>query len=188
MKPQNDWFLSLDYNGAEARTLIALSDQEQPDDDIHIWNMKNVIDDKAITREEAKTLFFSWLYNPESTAFETEYYDREKILDTYYNGDYISTIFGREITVDRRRALNYLIQSTTADLVMERAVALDNFFQDKKSFISHIVHDEIVIDFCDQERHLIHEIREIFSDNKLDKFRVNLNAGKDYFNLSELSL
>ena len=188
IKPTNDWFLSLDYNGAEARTLIALSGQDQPEEDIHTWNMQNIINDKEVTREEAKTLFFSWLYNPESTVFETEYYDREKILDIHYDGDYISTIFGREITVDRRKALNYLIQSTTADLVMDRASALDAFLEDKKSFISHIVHDEVVIDFCDDERDLIHEIREIFSDNKLAKFHVNLSAGKDYFNLSELNL
>ena len=90
--------------------------------------------------------------------------------------------------MDRRKALNYLIQSTTADLVMDRASALDAFLEDKKSFISHIVHDEVVIDFCDDERDLIHEIREIFSDNKLAKFHVNLSAGKDYFNLSELNL
>jgi hypothetical protein len=188
IKPHNDWFLSLDYNGAEARTLIALSGEQQPATDIHLWNMENIIKDENIDRAEAKTLFFSWLYNPDSTIFETEHYDREKILDTYYSGDYISTVFGRNIHVDRRRALNYLIQSTTADLVLDRACALDKFLDDKKSFISHIVHDEIVIDFCDEDRSTIQEIKEIFANNKLDVFRVNLRAGKDYFNISELDL
>jgi hypothetical protein len=188
IKPHNDWFLSLDYNGAEARTLIALSGEQQPTADIHLWNMENIIKDESVDRAKAKTLFFSWLYNPDSTIFETEHYDREKILDTYYSGDYVSTVFGRNIQVDRRRALNYLIQSTTADLVLDRACAVDEFLDDKKSFISHIVHDEIVIDFCDEDRSTIQEIKEIFASNKLDVFRVNLRAGKDYFNVSELDL
>ena len=59
LKPQNDWFLSLDYNGAEIRTLIGLSKQIQPSEDIHAWNVRNIFD-KSVTREEAKTMFF-WL-------------------------------------------------------------------------------------------------------------------------------
>ena len=44
------------------------------------------------------------------------------------------------------KAFNYLIQSTTADLVIERATAIDRMLKGTKSFISHIVHDEIVIE------------------------------------------
>lgn len=188
IKPQHDWFLSLDYNGAEARTLVALSGQEQPSGDIHLWNMENIIKDEKITRDHAKTLFFSWLYNPDSTLLEAEFYNREKILDTNYRGGYIYTSFGRQIEVERRKALNYLVQSTTADIVLDRATALDKFLQDKKSFVSHIVHDEVVIDFCDEDRQYIHEIKEIFAHNKLDNFLVNLSAGKDYYNMSDLSV
>ena len=188
IKPHNDWFLSLDYNGAEARTLMALSGQEQPNEDVHTWNMKNIIKEDDIDRSEAKTLFFSWLYNPDSDTLDTEFYDRKKILDIYYDGEYINTVFNRRMKVDGRRALNYLIQSTTADLVIERAVAIDKFLQNKKSFISHIVHDEIVIDFSDEERHCISEIKEIFSNNRLDNFLVNVSAGKDYFNMNGLNV
>ena len=119
---------------------------------------------------------------------ETNYYDREKVLDRYYDGEYINTIFGRRIKVEPRKAFNYLIQSTTADLVIERAIAIDEFLNDTKSFISHIVHDEIVIDFADEDRELIPHVREIFSSNRLANFMVNLKAGKDYFYLKKLSL
>ena len=78
IKPHNDWFLSLDYNGAEVRTLLALSGRPQPTEDIHSWNLKNVLERADIPREEAKTIFFAWLYNPESKAINTEYYDREE--------------------------------------------------------------------------------------------------------------
>jgi hypothetical protein len=188
VKPRNSWFLSLDYNGAEVRTLLALSEQKQPTEDIHEWNIKHVFEDANMTREQAKTVFFSWLYNPEADHVETNYYDREKVLDRYYDGEYINTIFGRRIKVEPRKAFNYLIQSTTADLVIERAIAIDEFLNDTKSFISHIVHDEIVIDFADEDRELIPQVREIFSSNRLANFMVNLKAGKDYFYLKKLSL
>ncbi|HHZ97858.1 MAG TPA: hypothetical protein EYN67_20465 [Flavobacteriales bacterium] len=188
IKPRNDWFLSLDYNGAEVRTLLALSGIPQPPEDIHSWNLKNVLERADIPREEAKTIFFAWLYNPDSKAINTEYYDREKVLDKWYSEGYISTIFGREIKVDRRRALNYLIQSTTSDLVLERACRISELLKDKSSFISHIVHDEIVIDLDSKERHLVPEIKEIFANNQLGRYLVNMSAGPNYLDLNELKL
>ena len=188
IKPRNDWFLSLDYNGAEIRTLLALSGQAQPAEDIHSWNLENVLKRADIPREEAKTIFFSWLYNPDSKIINTHHYDREKVLDKWYDGVYIHTPMNRKIKIDDRRAFNYLIQSTTADLVLERACHVDEFLSDKRSFISHIVHDEIVIDLDNSERHIVPEIREIFASNDLGKYKVNMNAGPNYLDLNELKL
>jgi len=187
LKPHNDWLLSLDYNAAEVRTFIALAGEQQPQEDVHEWHIKNLIEGE-INREAAKTKFFDWLYNPEASDNEFNHYHRKKVLDKWYNNGYIKTVFNRNILVDRRKALSYLIQSTTADLVLDRAVALDKYFKDKKSFISHIVHDEIVVDLADSERKLAPEIKEIFSNNKLDKFLVNLTCGKNYLELKELKL
>ena len=97
-------------------------------------------------------------------------------------------MFKRRIPVDRRKALNYLIQSTTSDLVLERAVAIDKFLEDKKSFISHIVHDEIVIDLADSEREMAPQIREMFANNKIGNFMVNLTCGKNYLEMEELKI
>ena len=188
VKPRNDWFLSLDYNGAEVRTLLALSGVSQPTEDIHSWNLKHVLQRVDMPREEAKTIFFAWLYNPDSKAISTDYYDREKVLDKWYSEGYINTMFGREIKVDRRRALNYLIQSTTSDLVLERACRISELLQGKKSFISHIVHDEIVIDLDNEEKHFVPEIKEIFANNSLGRYLVNLSAGPNYLDLDELKL
>ena len=190
LKPCNEWFVSLDYNGAEPRTVMALLEQPQPAGDIHQWNMDNVFN-KAATprdRDKAKVLFFGWLYNPDSDVIGSDCYDRDLLLDKYYAKGYINTPFGRKIEVERRKAFNYLIQSTTSDLVMERAMAVAEMLSDKKSFISHIIHDEVVLDIAQDERHLIPEIRNTFATNRLDTFSVNIQAGKNFFDLGELDL
>ena len=191
LKPNNEWFLSLDYNAAEARTFLALSGHEQPTEDIHAWNMRNVYHDSVdtATREEAKIRFFAWLYDPNSDDVSIEnVYNKQKVLDLYYKEGYINTVFGRSIRVEPQKALNYLIQSTTADLVLERAVAMDKFLEDSKSFVSHIVHDEIVVDLADDERDLVPHLRELFGSNRLDRFEVNLSCGFNYYDLKELKL
>ena len=187
LKPNNDWFLSLDYNAAEVRTFIGLADEEQPQEDVHTWHIKNLIAD-SISRTDAKVKFFAWLYNPDSADKEFDRYHRQKVLDKWYDGAYIKTMFKRRIPVDRRKALNYLIQSTTSDLVLERAVAIDKFLEGKKSFISHIVHDEIVVDLADSEREIAPQIREIFANNKIGNFMVNLTCGKNYLEMEELKI
>ena len=184
IKPHNDLMMSLDYNGAEIRTLLELCDREQPEYDIHEWNIQNIINDLDMTREEAKLYFFAWLYNPESNDIESDYYDRKKVLDKHYVDGYIHTPYGRKIKVEQRKALNYLIQSTTADRVLAKAVLIDKMLEGKKSFISHIIHDEIVIDYADEDRDIAVGIRSVFEDGYLSNFR----AGKDFYNLNEIKL
>jgi len=190
IKPHNDWFISFDYNAAEPRTILSLLGHEQPATDIHQWNIDHILEggDEPLTRESAKTLFFGWLYNPESNAIKSDYYDRKILLDKHYVNGYIKTPFGRSIEVPERKAFNYLIQSTTSDLVIDRALEVSKMLSDKKSFISHIIHDEMVLDMPDDERYLIPRIKELFANNKLDKYVVNLQAGKNCFDLGELSL
>ena len=84
VKPTNDLFISLDYNGAEIRTLLDLCGNSQPKEDVHLWNIHNIFEDPEMSREAAKLAFFAWLYNPDSNDIETSVYDKEKILDKYY--------------------------------------------------------------------------------------------------------
>jgi hypothetical protein len=184
LKPNNDLFVSLDYNAAEVRTFIELRGSSQPQKDIHQWNIENIFKNEEVSRDEAKTIFFAWLYNPESEQIQSELYNRQKVLDKWYDNGYIKTPYGREIQVDERRALNYIIQSTSADRVLTKAVEIDKLLEGKKSYISHVVHDEIVIDYADEDRDLIMLIKDTFEDGYL----ANLKGGKDYFNLAELEL
>ncbi len=183
MKPNNDLFVALDYNGAEVRTLLELQGVEQPSEDIHEWNCKHLFE-QDISREECKVRFFAWLYDPDSNDIKTDCYDRESLLTKWYDGENISTPYGRVIPVERRKAFNYLIQSTTADRVLEKAVKIDKLLEGHESYVSHIIHDEIVLDYCDEDRNLIPLIRELFEDG----FMSSVSAGKDGYNLKELAL
>lgn len=183
LKPTNNLFISLDYNGAEVRTLLDLCGEAQPQEDIHMWNAKHLFE-QGVTRDECKVRFFAWLYDPASTDITTSHYDKEKILDKWYKNGYIITPYKRKIKVEERKALNYLIQSTTADRVLAKAVDIDKLLEGRTSFISHIVHDEIVIDYSDEDRHLMADIKKIFEDGYI----ANIKGGKDYYNLKEMEI
>ena len=183
IKPHNDLFVSYDYNGAEIRTLLHLSGKKQPEGDIHQWNIDHVFK-REIDRDLAKTLFFGWLYNPDSTMFDQTVYDKENLLDHWYTDGYITTPYKRRIKVSRRKAFNYLIQSTTADRVLEKAVIIDDLLEGKKSFISHIMHDEIVLDFHQDDVKMLPVIKNIF---ETEDFKTNIKGGKNYFDLEAMT-
>ena len=188
LKPKNDLFLELDYNAAELRTLLALSGHTQPDQDIHEWNMKNVYGDR-LNREESKKRIFSWLYNPESKDFQSEkFYERNKVLTQHWQGGIVSTPFGREIKVDRSKALNYLIQSTTSDAFLTQCHKIWQKLSEYKTNIAFLLHDSVVLDFASDERHLIPEMIDLFSQNDLGKFKVNVAIGKNYGDMRGLAI
>tara|TARA_R100000008_G_scaffold86838_1_gene81972 strand:- start:928 stop:2112 length:1185 start_codon:yes stop_codon:yes gene_type:complete len=187
IQPHNEWFLALDYNGAEIRTLLSLLGEEQPDYDIHDWNVKNLFNNE-IGRDEAKKKFFAWLYNPNSSEIISDLYDRDKILDSYWHEGELKTEYDREIKVDRGKALNYCLQSTCADTISERMIEIFKYLKDKKSRIAFSIHDELIIDLSDSERHLVPEINEMFSNNKLGKFLTNIRVGKNLGDMRELNL
>ena len=126
LHPQNDWFLELDYNAAEVRTLLGLSGTPQPEGDIHEWNIKNIYGGK-LDRPQAKQKIFEWLYSQRKNKKAEAFYSKNLVKEKYWNGHDIHTEFGRDIKgVDNHHALNYIIQSTTSDLVLSKAVEIHN--------------------------------------------------------------
>ena len=188
VRPTQDWFVELDFNAAELRTLMALAGSQTPLEDIHDWNATNLFP-PGTERSEAKQRLFAWLYDEaKSNPTLAKYYDRDQVKKKYWDGEKVTTHFGREIEVDEKRALNYIIQSTTADLVLRQMIKVYDFLRDKQSFISFTIHDNILLDIPDQERYIIPELIDIFSNTELGKFLVNVRAGKDFGNLRDLNL
>jgi len=188
MKPTNDWYVSFDYNGAEVRTFLALSGHDQPQEDIHEWNKRHLYGSAILEREAAKVMFFSAFYNPSDGSLDGSVYDRELVLRKYFDGNVVRTPMKRTIKANEWKAFNYLIQSTTSDLTLDRAVALDRALEGKKSKVAFIIHDEVVLDVADDERDMIPELKDLFSKTVMGDYLTNVKAGKNFGDMRKLSL
>lgn len=184
VRPNNDVFLELDFNAAEVRTMLALQGHKQPEEDIHEWNIRNVFK-KDISREEAKTNLFAWLYNEESTSIKSDFYNRESLREEYYRDGKIETPFGRTIDAPVRKALNYLLQSASSDNTLDRFCKISNFLRATRSHVAFVVHDSVVIDMHKDDRFLIPELVSMFGDTRLGRFKVNCSIGKNLGKMKE---
>lgn len=186
IKPNNDFFIELDYNAAEARVVLALLGKDQPNEDIHDYNAKNLYHS---TRDEAKKRFFAWLYNPNSEdTVSNGQYDRDLILGNYFIYDSVTNLFKRNVKCDEYHALNYLIQSTCADMVLDRMVAIYKLLEGKKSYVAFTIHDSVIIDFASEDKALIKPIIEEYRNTKLGSFMTTVSAGKDLYNLNKINI
>ena len=52
------------------------------------------------------------------------------------------------------------------------------YLRDKKSFIKFCNHDSIMIDFANEDQLCINPIKEIFSNTRYGKFKINCAGGK----------
>ena len=130
IKPNNDLFVEIDFNGAELRTLLALLGREQPQVDIHRWNAENVYRGLT-TREEAKKRFFAWLYNPASDDYlSSRTYNRDLIKERFWDGEKVKTPFDREIDSDEYHCVNKylynLLNSENICIVMNLKHIINN--------------------------------------------------------------
>ena len=171
-------FVELDYNAAEVRTLLSLSGQKQPQGDIHEWNAINIFDAKK-ERDQAKKKFLAWLYNPNSNAINTKYYNRTKVLEKYYKDGVVETPFGRSIQSDDFHALNYLLQSCSSDNCITQVNKIGKYLRHLKTSVAFIIHDSVVLDMPYEERHILPQIIEIFEDTSLGMFPANVSVGKN---------
>ncbi len=183
VQPTNDFFLELDFNACELRVLLGLLGLEQPKEDIHDWNAKNVF--RGIpTRDEAKERIFAWLYNPDSKDYlANRTYDRLLIKEKYWDGKMVTTPFDRLIEADEFHAVNYTVQSTASDMFLEQVYKLRNILQKRKSFISFVIHDSVVLDVAQEDLNSVPLLKNEFENTRFGRFKTNVKAGK---NLGEM--
>ena len=60
--------------------------------------------------------------------------------------------------------------------------------KDKRSNIAFCLHDSLVIDLHEEDGVLIHEIKEIFANTNLGKFKVNVSGGKNFGEMKEMNV
>ena len=187
VKPTNSYFLELDFNAAEIRTLLALAGAKQPLEDIHAWNLAQGMGEGVETRDDAKKAFFSWLYDEKKKNEKLEQiYKRSDVINEHFKGGQVTTPFGNTMPADRHHSLSYLIQGTTAEMVLRQAIKIDEFLKEYKSFISFTVHDSIIVDISKEETNLVPKLIGMFADTELGYFKVNASFGRDFGNLREV--
>jgi len=191
IEPVNDRFLEIDFNGAEARVLLGLLGKQQPEEDVHNFHRDEVFSG-SLTREQSKTSFFAWLYGARSINNSKEgdvlksFYDKENVVNQFWDGTTVTTALGKVIEdVNKHHALNYIVQSTTAELTLLQALKVDYLLRTraKKSFISCIIHDSVVIDLSDEDSHLVPMIKTLMSSTKFGMFKINTSMGNSLGNL-----
>ena len=189
LRPQNDAFVELDLNAAEIRMLLALSGREQPQGDIHEWILKTVFNSE-VSRSQAKKELFAWLYNPSSSKNRfDQIFSRTIFRDFYFfENKVLTTPFGRKLTVEERKAQNYLLQSTTSDQVLENAYEIQKLLKDKKSKIAFTLHDSIILDISKEDAIMLKEIKSIFEQTRWGKFASTCKIGRNFGNLKELAI
>jgi len=138
----------------------------------------------TITRDEAKTRIFAWLYNLDSKdAMSEGMYNRNDILKKYWDGKSITNPFGRTIESDKFHAVSYLIQSTAVDIVLRQMIKIYNILKNKKSHIAFTVHDSVVIDMADEDTNLLKEIKNQFTSFGDTQFVTNVSIGSNFGNM-----
>jgi len=188
IEPKNDYFVELDFNAAELRTLLSLQGKKQPQEDIHEWNIRNVFRGN-ISRDDAKKRIFAWLYNPESHDPLCEHaYGRESVVQKYFTQGQVTTFWNKVIPSEERTALNYIIQSTCAENVLRQMIKVSNYMKGCQSYVAFPIHDSIVLDFSIEDREKLSGIIDIFSNTELGKFKVNISVGKNFGNLKKLEV
>jgi hypothetical protein len=192
LKPHNDWFVAFDINAAELRTSLALLNCVQPQEDLYEWIGKDIIG--GLSRDKAKKITIEWLYNSSNPNYQQykikldNVFKKELLKSLYWVNGKIHTPFGRKIESDEHHAIPYLNQSTFIDIFHRQVIKVDDFLQDKQSFVAFLLHDEFVLDMTDDEKEHILEIAKILQNTQFGKFLCNIKVGRDYGNMKKLNL
>ena len=186
--PTNDWILEIDYNAAELRVFLGLSGHEQPQGDLHKWNSTFLKTD----RQQAKRSVIAYMYGSRNyDVGELEaLYNVKSVKKEHFNPEKeeIVNLFGRKIRSDEFHAVNYTIQSTAAEIALRNTLKIYHLLKDRKSSVKFCLHDSIIIDFSDEDRDLIYEIRDTFAQTPLGVFPCRVGAGKNFGEVKELKI
>ena len=96
----------------------------------------------------------------------------DKVVDTVSSRGWIRNRYGRYYRISPELAykgVNYLVQGTSADLLSERMLVIDEYLKDTKSTMLLQVHDEIICEIHESELDTVpFEIKKLLEQNSLD--------------------
>lgn len=166
-------------------------------------------DEASALRQRAKTINFALIYGvgqdhlsellkcPPTEAAETKarYFstmpEARVFINTVYQvikmRGYVKNFYGRRRRLDSDdcyKAPNALIQGCAADYIKHKVVGMYKYlmYHGLKTHMTNIVHDEVVIDFHNDDKEHVPVLRWLLSD--FDTFRCPITAGVEYGNPS----
>jgi len=99
-----------------------------------------------------------------------EFFD--KVIEIVKDRGWIKNMYGRRYRISSKEAykgVNYLVQGTSADILSERMIIIDEYLKKFKSNILLQVHDEIICEIHKSELATVpFEIRDLLEQNSLD--------------------
>lgn len=161
--------------------------------------------DAALLRSRAKTLNFGIIYGMGNQAFANDLKvsltEATDIKARYFNAmpgarefigtvqqvikmrGYVRNFYGRRRRLDADdcyKAPNALIQGCAADYIKHKVVAMYKYIMHNKlsTHMTNIVHDEVVINFSNNELEHVPVLRWLMSD--FETFRCPITAGAEY--------
>lgn len=180
VKPYNHMFVELDINAADIRTLLALEGIRQPTLDVHTWLIEKVFKTN-LERSEGKQRFFSWLFSGRSDECLDSLFDREGVVRKYATENTVTNPYGRTFAVQNpKNRLQYLIASTTMDIVARQTLKLHEFLKGKKTFVAAIIHDSVLLDFHESDVPSLKSMLRLFTETPHGVFLTNVGYGEHF--------
>jgi DNA polymerase-1 len=155
-----------------------------------LFNKSNISDEE---RQIGKTLNFSIIYGGGTPTImrqlSVDYKEAKRLLKAYHatrpginilrntidstlaRRGYIINSHGRYLHVeDSHKALNALIQGSSADIMREAVINVHNYLSDKQSHIVNIIHDEIMIDAAlDETEEIVYNVPELMKPQQINE-------------------
>ena len=104
----------------------------------------------------------------------------------YWDGTKIKNYYGRTIDSDEFHSVNYVVQSTTADMALRQVLKVEQLLKNCKSKIKMIIHDNIVIDVKKEDKDLIKSIVDTYNNTEFGKFKSSVKIGKSLLDMRKI--
>lgn len=192
-KPQNDYFVELDFDGYHLRLLCNEIDYELSGESAHKQLAKHYFGTEDISEEqyiEAKQINFQAIYGkiPEKHKHLKIFREIQEYINSLWTSfeesGYVwnpqsGKAFTRELKdMHPSKLMNYMMQSleTSNNILILKDIL--RYLKDKKSFITMYTYDAILFDFNKEDgKHTLEDIKKIMEDR--GKYPVKFKYSKD---------
>lgn len=207
--------LVCDYISFESKIALYMSEdelfiQKYWDKDLHLETAKIIFGDGKITDEQrslSKDINHAIMFgageelllkklannpNPDEILFKIKVFLRPILNKSFRlnafqkEHGYIINDWGYIINPKKEfAAFNNFIQSSAAEILIDKLFEIKEFLKDKESKFLFPVHDSMIFDISPREKYLLTEIPKLLTTHSGNAFAISAKFGHDYKNISE---